>query len=73
MRNGQTNYTEPEQIGLAARWLNEVGKSNKFPFYIGIDEDSSIDQNIADTDTPKLFKYRTAARRWQVRAEILQN
>ena len=69
--DGQTSYTKPEQIALAAQWLNEAGGSNKFPYYVGIAQNKG---ELPDAfDTSRLFTYRTAARRWQVLAEILND
>ncbi|MCG8632203.1 MAG: hypothetical protein MI863_00160 [Desulfobacterales bacterium] len=61
--DGQDRCITPEEAGQAAQWLAEASGVKTMPYLFAADGD----------DPPLLFKYRTAARRWQVKADILKD
>ena len=70
----QINYLTSEEIGESARLIEEATGSKKHPYELrSFDPLHSADGRIKSLDPlppPALFKYRTAARRYQVFTEI---
>lgn len=54
--------TTPEHIAETAKTMNESTHSNTLPYTIFCSLENA----------PNLFPYRTAARRWQIRTEIMK-
>ncbi|MGE5838366.1 MAG: glutaredoxin domain-containing protein [Deltaproteobacteria bacterium] len=67
-------YLTPEEIGQAAKWVKEVTGSNKQPYLLRVfDPETSLDQkfkSIGKLDPNALLRYRSAARRHLVLAEV---
>lgn len=68
------NYMTPEEIGATAGWVEAVVGSKKQPYLIkfyrqGASETEAL-QGLAPLESSRLFSYRTAARNYQVSAEI---
>lgn len=69
--DGQIDHITPEEIGETARMIQEATGSKTHPYNLQMPE-PSIDAPEALKPLPDsaIFKYRTAARRFQVKTEI---
>lgn len=70
----EVRYLTPEEIGETARLIQEATESQKQPYLLRLfDPETSADQRIRSMEklpADALFKYRAAARRHQVMADI---
>lgn len=68
------SYMTPEEVGDVARMIEEVTGSKKHPYKIRVCDLESLDDPrlkiIEPLESSAMFKYRTAARRFMVMAEI---
>ena len=64
--SGERAVLTPEQITEGSKWIFDVTGKNNLPFMVkkGV---------LSEGEDVNLFKYRTAARRWQVKTEIEKN
>jgi len=72
--DGQISYLAPEEIGETTKLIEEATGSKKHPYELRPFDPHSTDNQAFKAIEPMpssvLFKYRTAARRYQVMAEI---
>ena len=72
--DGEIDYISPEEIGTVAQLIEEASGSKKNPYTLcSFDPKKSGDerfQSIEALPSSAMFKYRTAARRYQVMTEI---
>ena len=72
--NGAVSYLTPDEIGEAAKMIEEASGSNKHPYSLRrYDPKNVLDGRIKSIEPlpdSAMFKYRTAARRYQVMTEI---
>lgn len=67
-------YLSPEELGATAQFIEEASGSKKNPYaLVSFDPETSSDERLALMEplpSSEFFKYRTAARRFQVMTEI---
>jgi len=72
--DGNTRYVTPAEVGGAAQWLETVTQSKKNSFLIRLTRDEKgKGENLGKMEplpVSNLLSYRTAARRYQVHAEV---
>lgn len=72
--DGAVSYLTPEEIGETARMIEEASGSKKHPYLLkGWNPKNLLDDRIKSAEPlpdSAMFKYRTAARRYQVMTEI---
>ncbi|MFW2367127.1 MAG: hypothetical protein ACN4GW_11965 [Desulforhopalus sp.] len=68
------SYLTPEEVGNVAKMIEEATGSKKHPYKIRVCDLESLNdarlKGIEPLESPAMFKYRTAARRFMVMAEI---
>lgn len=74
VRDGQADYVSPEEVAGAAKLIAEQTGSKKNTYVIKpVDPKTMTNEELKKLEPlakPQLFKYRTAARQYQVQAEI---
>ena len=73
--DGTVSYLTPEEVGSTAKMIEEVTGSKKHPYKLSLCNLSNLNNERLREVNPLepaaiLFKYRTAARRFMVMAEI---
>lgn len=72
-----TRYLTPDEIAETARWLKEATGSMKQPYFLRrFDPAACSDKRLTSAEAlppEALFRYRTAARRYQVLTEIAKD
>ncbi len=71
--NGSRSYLTPEEVGGAAAWLARATGRKTHPYVIKFEDRSDADPMAGkgpSLPAPRLFAYRTRARRYQVKTEI---
>jgi len=69
-------YLSPEEVGATAQLIEEASGSKKSPYMLcSFHPKTSSDDRLASIEevpSSALFKYRTAARRYQVMTELIK-
>jgi pyruvate formate lyase activating enzyme len=72
--DGQISFLSPDEVGLTAQMIESAAQNKKAPYVLqSFDPANSMDEFPASVEAPSgsdMFKYRTAARRYQVMTEI---
>lgn len=72
--DGTISYLSPEEIGETAKMIEEASGSKKHPYRLkSFDSAKATDERLQSLEplaSSAMFKYRTAARRYQVMTEI---
>ena len=75
IRSGnQISFLSPDEIGLTAQMIEASTQSKQEPYELrAFDTASTMDEALKSVESlpdSAMFKYRTAARRYQVKTEI---